>query len=145
MNTTNNFYESDFYAWTQEQSELLKKGAWELLDTANLVEEIESLGKQQQQELVNRLGILLGHLLKWQYQPEKRSNSWMATLREQRHKIQKLIQKNPSLKSYLVDAFSEAYEDGIDLAVQETNLPYEWFPGSCPYTQEQTLSANFFP
>jgi hypothetical protein len=65
-----NLYEVDFYAWTQEQSSLLSRGQWQSLDIENLVEEIESLGKQQKQELRNRLAILIGHLLKWDFQPE---------------------------------------------------------------------------
>ncbi|XPM61299.1 MAG: DUF29 family protein [Leptolyngbya sp. IPPAS B-1204] len=46
-----------FYAWTQEQSKLLKAGDFKHLDIVNLVEEIEALGKQQRQELRNRLGV----------------------------------------------------------------------------------------
>jgi hypothetical protein len=72
---TAGLYESDFYAWTQEQAKLLHKGAWECLDIPNLVEEIESLGRQERQELRNRLGVLLGHLLKWEFQSERRSKS----------------------------------------------------------------------
>ena len=136
-------YETDFYAWTQEQSVLLRKQAWDLLDTPNLIEEIESLGRKERQELRNRLGVLLGHLLKWQYQPEGHSNSWLATIREQRREIEFLLQENPSLKPYLADAVQKAYESGKDLAVRETNLPYERFPEVCPYTLEQALSANF--
>ena len=68
-----NLYETDFYAWTLEQSKLLKQGNFKHLAITNLVEEIESLGKQERRELESRLGILIGHLLKWQYQPEKRS------------------------------------------------------------------------
>jgi hypothetical protein len=77
-------YEQDFYAWTQEQSELLRLAQWQGLDIENLVEEILSLGRQQKQQLRNRLGILIGHLLKWDYQPQLRSKSWRATIREQR-------------------------------------------------------------
>ena len=91
MKSTNNLYETDFYAWTQEQSDLLKKKAWERIDTANLIEEVELLGRQEQRGLRNRLAVLLGHLLKWQYQPHKRSNSTLATIREQREKIEKLL------------------------------------------------------
>lgn len=75
----------DFYACTLEQARLLREGDWQHLDVINLVEEIESLGKRQRQEL--RLGILIAHLLKWQYQPDKRSKNWQATLREQRREI----------------------------------------------------------
>ncbi len=84
-----NLYETDFYGWTLKQSRLLKQGDFRQLDIINLVEEIESLGKQERRELENRLAILMGHLLKWEYQAEKRSKSWRATIREQRRIVQK--------------------------------------------------------
>lgn len=140
-----NLYEIDFYAWTQQQAKLLKIKAWDQLDTANLIEEIESLGRKERQELRNRLGILIGHLLKWQHQPQYRSNSWLATIKEQRRELQILLTENPSLKSYLVEAMELAYQSGIDLAVRETNLPYEAFPRTCNYTLEQVLNGEFLP
>ena len=140
-----NLYETDFYAWTQHQAEALKQHQWELLDLPNLLEEIAALGRRERQELRNRLGILLGHLLKWQYQPELRGNSWLATVREQRREILTLLQENPSLKPYLQEALALAYQSGLDLAVRETGLCYTKFPESCPYTWEQSLDAEFFP
>lgn len=140
-----NLYETDFYAWTQEQARLLKTQTWAQLDTVNLIEEISSLGRKERQELRNRLGVLLGHLLKWQYQPDNRSNSWLATIREQRRETKILLQESPSLKLYLLNAFHQAYETGVDLAVRDTNLPYETFPAICPYTLEQTLNSDFLP
>lgn len=89
---TYHLYETDFYAWTQKQVSLLKVRQWDQLDTLKLIEEIEALGRKERQELRNRLGMLLGHLLKWQFQPEKRSNSWLGTIREQRIQI-KLLQR----------------------------------------------------
>jgi hypothetical protein len=68
-----NLYDADFYAWTQEQAKLLRGRQWSQLDLLNLIEEIESLGKQQRPELRNRLSVLIGHLLKWEYQPQCRS------------------------------------------------------------------------
>ncbi|HEY9608608.1 MAG TPA: DUF29 domain-containing protein [Allocoleopsis sp.] len=82
--TVNTLYETDFYAWTQGQAELLRNHHWSKLDLPNLIEEIESLGKQQRAELRNPLSILMGHLLKWEYQPTKRSRSWLNTIRVQR-------------------------------------------------------------
>jgi hypothetical protein len=78
------------------------------LDIENLVEEIESLGRQERQELRNRLGVLLGHLLKWHYQPEARTKSWAATIQEQRRRIQRHLKENPSLKPYLASAIASA-------------------------------------
>ncbi|MFN9831460.1 MAG: DUF29 domain-containing protein, partial [Pseudanabaena sp.] len=109
---TTKLYDTDFYAWTLEQSRLLQSGNLQDLDIENLVEEIESLGKQQRQELRNRLGVLIGHLLKWAYQPEKRSKSWRSTIREQRKEVLELLKENPSLKSYLPEAIASAHESG---------------------------------
>lgn len=138
-------YDTDFYAWTQEQAQHLKMRKWEYLDLENLVEEIESLGRQERQQLMNRFGVLLGHLLKWQYQPSYRSHSWQATIREQRRKILRLLEANPSLQTFLPEALQLGYEDGVDLAIAETNLPDATFPATCLYTLEQVLDAEFLP
>ncbi|MEA5619747.1 DUF29 domain-containing protein [Cronbergia sp. UHCC 0137] len=136
-------YTSDFYAWTQEQAKALKNQQWEQLDLANLLEEIEALGRRERQELRNRLGILLGHFLKWEYQPEKRGNSWIATIREQRRELLILLEENPSLKSYLEEVLEISYQKGLDLAVYETGLSYSTFPVSSPYSFVQILEQEF--
>lgn len=141
----NTLYNSDFYGWTKEQVQLLREEKWEILDKLNVIEEIEALGRQERRELVNRLALLLGHLLKWQYQPEKRSNSWLATIREQRTQVKRILTDSPSLKSYLEEALQLSYEDGINLAVKETNLPYETFSQSCNYGISQILDNEFLP
>ncbi len=138
-------YEVDFYAWTQEQVILLREQKWSQVDLANVLEEIESLGKQQRQELRNRLGILLGHLLKWQFQPDYRSKSWQATIREQRYRIRKLLDDSPSLKPHLLEAIAYGYELGLALVVQETPLDYGDLPERCSYLLEQILDDAFFP
>ncbi|NES94112.1 MAG: DUF29 domain-containing protein [Desertifilum sp. SIO1I2] len=138
-------YETDFYSWTQAQVQLLKTQQWEQLDALNLIEEIAALGRKERQELRNRLGILLGHLLKWQFQSAKRTNSWLSTIREQRIQIQLLLQDSPSLKSYLDEVFLVAYELGFALAIRETQLGEQIFPEECPYTLEQALNSSFLP
>lgn len=140
-----NLYEQDFYAWTQGQAQLLRDSAWEQLDIQNLAEEIEALGRRERQELVSRLGVLLGHLLKWEFQPENQSKSWLATIREQRRKIRKLLEDNPSLKPYLPQACNDAYEDGLDLVIRETPLEYQQLPQVCPYSIDRVLANDFLP
>lgn len=138
-------YETDFYAWTQEQVDLLRQQRWSQLDALNLIEEIESLGRKERQELRNRLGVLLGHLLKWQFQPEQRSNSWLGTIREQRTQIKLLLDDSPSLQPYLEDAFLAGYELGLALAIRDTRLGEQLFPEICPYTLTQAIDSTFLP
>ncbi|OLP17151.1 hypothetical protein BST81_17525 [Leptolyngbya sp. 'hensonii'] len=140
-----NLYNADFYAWTQEQALLLRTQQWSRIDLPNLIEEIESLGKQQRQELRNRLSLLLGHLLKWHYQPQHRSRSWLATLRIQRLDITELLEDNPSLTPYVAAAVRKAYLKGVELAVGETNLPHRTFPTECPYSLAEILDSRFYP
>ncbi|MEH2419445.1 MAG: DUF29 domain-containing protein [Nostoc sp.] len=142
---TSHLYETDFYSWTQEQVSLLKTQQWDQLDTVNLIEEIETLGRRERQELRNRLGVLLGHLLKWQFQLEKRSNSWLGTIREQRVQIKLLLQDSPSSKPYLDEVFLIIYELGLALAIRETELDEQVFPEICPYTLGKTLNPEFLP
>lgn len=138
-------YETDYYAWTQQQIQLLEEQAWQSLDVQNLVEELADLGRRERQELRNRLSILLGHLLKWQFQPQQQSNSWLATIREQREQLVLLLDENPSLKPYLSEALTIAYKLGLNLAVRETGLPYETFPPDCPYSLESAMNKTFLP
>lgn len=140
-----NLYASDFFAWTHQQALYIRNQDWERLDLANLIEEIDSLGRQQRQELKNRLSILVGDLLKWEYQPQNRSNSWKATLQIQRLDIAELIADNPSLKPELEQLLSAAYLKAVALAVLETNLSDQVFPATCPYALVDILDDGFFP
>ncbi|MDG2992366.1 DUF29 domain-containing protein [Candidatus Synechococcus calcipolaris G9] len=142
MNPIDSLYETDFYAWLQEQVKYLRLGKLDHLDHENLIEELESLGKQQRQELRNRLGILLGHLLKWHYQSEGRSKSWIYTIREQRQEIQRHLRENPSLKSYVREAIEIGYGKGLNLVGRETPLDPRILPQSCPFSEFQIFDES---
>ncbi|MBS3030452.1 MAG: DUF29 domain-containing protein [Dolichospermum sp. DET50] len=136
-------YNQDFYAWTQKQAKALEQKLVLELDWQHLQEEVQSLGRHEYRELISRLGVLIGHLLKWEYQPEQRSRSWFLTIREQRRAIVRHLRQNPSLKSRITEAMLDAFEIGIDLALRETNLPLRTFPENCPYLFDDIISDNF--
>ncbi len=138
----NALYESDFYGWTELQANVLANRQVEALDWQNLREEVISLGKQEYRELVSRLTVLVGHLLKWEYQPDKRSRSWFLTIREQRGAIRRHLQGNPSL-SRIPTALSDAFEAGVDLALRDTDLPIRTFPSHCLFTFEDIITDHF--
>ena len=91
-------YDEDFYAWANEQAALLRSGRLAEADIAHIAEEIESMGKTEKRELINRLKVLLMHLLKWQLQPTFQGNSWRLTIEEQRREVVDHLADNPSLK-----------------------------------------------
>lgn len=136
-------YEKDFYAWALTTASLLREKKMDDLDYENIIEEIEGMARSERRQLVNRLAVLLAHLLKWEYQPSYQGKSWQDTIREQRKRIHFLLADNPSLKSILNKSLAEAYELSVFQAARETGLSS--FPDSCPYTFEQCLDDTFFP
>jgi hypothetical protein len=138
-------HEHDFYAWTKQQTDILKSGLFESLDISYLIEELENMGASEKRELGHRLTLLLGHLLKWIYQPERRGNSWLATIEGQRLELVDLLEDNPSLKYQLDMQFEKAYIKAVLFAVKETNLPKSTFPKESPFTLAQVLDRNYLP
>ncbi|SJM94149.1 DUF29 domain-containing protein [Crenothrix polyspora] len=103
--------------------------------------------QNQRHELVRRMSILLAHLLKWEYQPERRGGSWKDTIRTQRQRIALCLRKTPSLKASLIDADWQAdvWDDAVDNAIKETGIARKVFPKACPWSNEQIMSLDFYP
>ncbi len=135
-------YDHDFYAWTQNQAQLLRGGQFDGLDIEQIAEELEDMGRSEKRALESRLEVLIMHLLKWQYQPNLRSRSWQLTIREQRLRVHNLLEDNPSLQPYLSQRLGKIYGLAIIAAERETGL--NLFPETCPYEIKQILSENFF-
>ena len=138
-------YEKDFYAWAIEQASLLRQGRLAEIDLENVAEEIESLGRSTKSELVNRLAVLMAHLLKWQMQPDYRGTSWRLTIEEQRDEVRSLLGDNPSLNATLEDSFERAFRKALRRAQRETGLGRQAFPPIMPWAQGQVLDEGFYP
>ncbi len=147
MTVKTSLYETDFYAWTQHQAALLRKNKWGELDTANLAEEVESLGRRDKRELGSRLQVLLAHLLKWRYQPERRkdNHSWSDTIVEQREQIEDLLADSLSLRPQVPDLLPLRYMRARQRALRETGFAEAILPQVCPWTLEQVLDDAFWP
>jgi hypothetical protein len=138
-------YDTDFYAWTQEQAALLRAGKLHELDLDNLAEEIESLGKSDRRALEHQLDRLVMHLLKWQYQPGGRSRSWRGSIWGARRRIQRLLRDNPSFRQHVPRLLQEDYAAVRKEASRETGVPLATFPEACPWTPEQVVDDDFWP
>ncbi|MDU9049726.1 MAG: DUF29 domain-containing protein [Candidatus Electrothrix sp. Rat3] len=136
---------ADFFGWTAQQAALLRAGKIDEIDRENLAEEIEDMGKSLQRELVSRLTILFIHLLKWQFQPGYRRNSWRYTIEEQRDQLTDHLLDNPSMQQKIPQALARTYKYARTGAVRETGLDRKSFPEECPWSFEQTLDHAFLP
>ncbi|MGH6718358.1 MAG: DUF29 domain-containing protein, partial [Alphaproteobacteria bacterium] len=115
----------------------LRTASEKSIDGPHLAEEIEDLGKSDRRALASHLQNLILHLLKWQYQSEKRNASWVASIRKSRKAAQKLLSESPSLVPALDVLITEEYPDARDAAIVETGLRGQNFPISCPYSTVQ--------
>ena len=138
-------YDIDVIAWANEQAGLLRSGQFAALDSEHLAEEIEDVGKSEQRELVNRLALLLAHLLKWHYQPDRQSVSWQRTIKEQRRALAFHLKQVPSLQHRLADAewLDAVWADAVTLAIAESGM--DAFPESCPWVMADILRPDWLP
>ena len=139
-------YESDFFAWANEQASLLRAGKLSSAHIENIAEEIESMGKSEKRELVSRLTILLLQLLKWQFQPGLRGNGCAPRSRSSGAMLPAILQHladNPSLSVQLPALWGDSYTSAVLLATGETGLPEALFPDTCPWSYRQVADPDF--
>ena len=138
-------YEEDFYGWTKEQAKLLKSGELNKLDIENIIEEVEDMGKSTKRSLQSYIVVLLTHLLKWKYQPERRGSSWKGSILNSRDQIEDILKESPSLKNKIDGILKTGYERGVRNAISETGLKKNVFPKENPWTLEEILNDDFWP
>lgn len=141
----NTLYNQDYYLWLQQTIKDLTHHNIEELDWDNLLEEIEALGKREQKAIKSNLRVIILHLLKWNYQAEKRSQSWIYSIAEHRQRLYDDFETSPSLRVYCQDIFSKVYGEARKLASKETGLSLTHFPENCPFLLEQILDENWLP
>ena len=139
-------YETDFCAWAIQNAQRLREGQLTKIDAEHIAEELESMSARDRRELLNRLQVLLVHLLKHQYQSERRSKSGLLTISHQRTAIERLLEQSPSLKTLLdANTLTKVYGKAVRDTVIETDLERHLFPVECPYRLEQILDEDWLP
>ena len=137
-------YDRDFYSWALAQAAKLRARSPDI-DWEHVAEEIEALSRTEARELRSRYAVLLLHLLKWLFQPERPSPSWETRIRRERREILDHLLDNPGLKSRRDALFAEAYLRARLEAALETGLSEEDFPPTNPFTEAQAMDSSFWP
>ena len=138
-------YETDFHHWIEEQSALLQSGQLDHLDVPHLIEELDSMSARERRELINRLAVLLAHLLKWEYQPDRRCTSWRLTINEQRRQLALLLDDSPSLAQRLPEFLPRGYQHASRAALEDTGFLKSPFPAQCPYQIADIMDEDYWP
>ena len=140
-----NDYEADLVAWAEDNAALLRARRLTEIDVEHLAEELEDMGKSERRALGSHLQVLVMHILKWEFQPERRSRSWRLPILSARHGIHEILADSPSLKPRAEGLVAKGYALARERAITETGLPDSRFPESCPYRIEQLLDDDFWP
>jgi hypothetical protein len=140
-----NPYEQDYFLWLEKTIDLLREKRFNEVDLENLLEELENMGRNEKKALQSNLTILLMHLLKYKYQSQKRSKSWLSTIVEHRRRLIIQLEDTPSLKRYFLDIFDKCYQDACLDATTETGLSQETFSKTSPFTVEEILNPSYLP
>ena len=143
-------YDEDFYAWTQEQAELLRRGpaAANRLDYELIAEEIEDLGKSELHTVQSLCEHIIEHLLKLEFSGlEEPVEHWRDEIVEWRVQIEKKITRSIAAKIDL----PERYRYALRLLRRfERTAPgfLARLPAECPYSLDQILGSgdeDWFP
>ena len=138
-------YDRDLIAWATENAALLRAGKLDRIGAAHIAEELDDLGKSERRALGNQLRNLVMHLLKWEFQPERRTGSWRSSIDNARAEIAEILEDSPSLRPAAAERLEKGYPLARKNAVSETGLEPGAFPQQCPYSLEQVLSDDFWP
>ncbi len=138
-------YKNDFYGWTQDQADALRRRSVNEIDWDSLLEEIEDLGASKRRELRSRLAVVIAHVLKWKHQPLRRSRSWSLTLSEQRAQVDDILDENQSLKGEIDAIMTKAFRAGVSSAAEATALSKKVLEadGVMSFEEAMTLSADW--
>jgi hypothetical protein len=143
-------YDDDFYAWTQEQAELLRRGsaAANQLDTELLAEEIEDLGRSELHACQSLCEHIVEHLLKLEYSGlAEAARHWRQEIVEWRIQLRRKQTRSIIAKLDLADRYRSALRLLRDLEHDVPGLIGR-LPAECPYPLDQILGSgdeDWFP
>jgi hypothetical protein len=143
-------YDDDFYAWTQEQAELLRRGpvAANRLDTELIAEEIEDLGKSELHTVQSLCEHIIEHFLKLEFAGlQEPADHWRDEVVGWRVQIDKKITRTIAAKIDLPARYRYALRL---LRGFERSAPglMARLPAECPYSLDQILGSgdeDWFP
>ncbi len=137
-------YEIDDHLWLLETIELLKQKNFNELDLENLIEELESMGRNDKNAVESLLEQIIRHLLLLQYWTEELDRNyahWQSEIISFRNQLKRRLTGN--LRNHLAKEILNLYQDALEYVEGKTQYKVN-FPTECPYTLEQLLDRTYF-
>jgi hypothetical protein len=137
-------YEVDFYAWTQEQAELLRRLPLTSnnIDAENGAEEIEDLGRSELRTAQSLVEHIIEHLLRLEFSGlAEPADHWRDEVVEWRLQLDKTLTQSIEAKLNLPARHKAALQLVRRLERDVPGLVGR-LPAACPYTLEQIVSRG---
>jgi hypothetical protein len=147
MSTNHDLYQQDLARWGTETAALLRTGRLSAVDLEAVAEELDSLGRGDAHRLWGHLRELCVWFMAWNYAVAQRlaHPHWYVRTVSKRTDIRAILWTSPSLRPTLAADLAEAWEHGREVASEETGLPLDTFPETCPWTAAQVIHSCFWP
>jgi len=146
QNQLQQLYEVDDYLWLEETIKLLKTKDLDNLDLDNLIEELESLGRNDLNKVRSLLRQIIIHILLlqyWEQEYDRNYRHWRGEIIAFRDDLNNNL--TTTLKNKLYDELERIYHVSIKLVIEKTGLSLERLPDNCPYSLEQLLDDSWYP
>jgi hypothetical protein len=150
--TPSRLYAADFYAWTRQQATELRRFAKTRpnlpLDLEHIAEEIQDLGKSEQEAAFSLAQRIIEHLLLIEYSPAADQRlHWADEIDGFRDQMKRKL--SPTIRRHLKRDLRAVYADGRRIVERKMRRHGEdraaaALPDNCPYTVEQVL-GDWFP
>src|SRR5262245_35541323 len=101
-------YLADETAWLEQMARLIGKRRYDELDYSSLKGYVEDMAIRDRREVKSRLTVLTVHVLKWTYQPKKRSRSWSGTILAQQDELTDIL-TSKLLRKHAIEILGDAY------------------------------------
>jgi hypothetical protein len=140
-------YERDYLAWVERQVMLLRAGRLQDLDLANLIEEVEDLGRSERNTVESHTRQVILHLLKLRHSPAPLPRAgWLETVAVQRGEIDSRL--TSSLRTHLAASLERVYRQArravLPQLARDGVRPQD-LPDTCPFTLAQILDEAWLP
>ena len=84
----------------------------------------QNMAKKDKREFRTFLELVMMHVLKWKYQPEKRSSSWAKTIRNARKEMKVIREDVPSItQNYINEIWENCFQSAVEDTMYEMKLP----------------------
>jgi hypothetical protein len=146
-------YEDDFYAWTRDQAQALRRLAQSRpnkeIDFGHLVEEVRDLGIRERNAARSQVARIIEHALKLEHsRATDPRDGWHDSIADARRELE--FRLTPSLRRDLAANLAKLHASGRRHAARGLQRHGEpdaaaALPETCPYTLDQLLDEDWLP